>query len=64
MRNVYMAYFNRSQTTLHADSLYEAKQTAIAYFRPRKSQQHMVSVVLIEKDGKDVHAFNSNADFG
>jgi hypothetical protein len=35
-------------------SMFDAKEKAIAHFKPPKSKQHMVSVVLAEKDGKQV----------
>lgn len=51
----YVAYFNGRRHELRASSLYEAKQRAIAHFKPRKSQEHMVAVVLAERsDGTPV----------
>ncbi len=51
----YVAFFNRARTEVRASSLYAAKQKAIEFFKPRKSQAHMVSVVLAETpDGKEV----------
>jgi hypothetical protein len=52
--NGYVAFFNDKRTEVYADSLYQAKQKAITHFKPRKSQEHMVSVVLAEKDGQPV----------
>jgi hypothetical protein len=52
--NGYVAFFNGKRTEVYADSLYQAKQKAITHFKPRKSQEHMVSVVLAEKDGQPV----------
>lgn len=50
----YLAFYNGKQAEVWADSQYAAKQLAIVYFKVRKSQQHMVSVVLCEKDGEQV----------
>ena len=52
--NGYKAFYNDKTTEVYAESLYAAKLKAIEYFKPRKSQQHMVSVVLCELDGKQV----------
>ena len=52
--NGYIAFFGSKQIELYASSLYEAKQKAIAQFNPPKSKQHMVSVMLAEKDGHSV----------
>ena len=52
--NGYVAFYNDKRHELHAESLYAAKQAAIAYFKPPKSKQHLVSVVLAELDGKPV----------
>jgi hypothetical protein len=52
--NGYIAFFNGRKTEVHAHDLYSAKQKAIEFFKPRKSQAHMVSVMLAEKDGKPV----------
>lgn len=52
--NGYVAFFDRKRHELHAESLYAAKQAALAFFKPAKSKAHMVSVVLAEKDGKPV----------
>lgn len=58
--NGYVAFYNQRRTEVYADSLYEAKELAIAAFKPPKSKRHMVTVVLAEKDGQPVvHA----ADF-
>lgn len=63
--HTYRAGFNNSETTVRAASLYAAKLAAVAHFKPRKSKEHMVWVVLSEKaDGEQVSIFNSNADLG
>jgi hypothetical protein len=50
----YVAFFGGKRHELYAESLWDAKQKAIAHFRPRKKQEHMVSVVLAEVDGEPV----------
>jgi hypothetical protein len=60
----YKAYFNRQTATLQAASLYAAKLAAIELFKPRKSQAHMVSVVLVATPDRNVPLHESNADMG
>lgn len=50
----YKAFYNGKTDYIHADSLWAAKEKAIARFKAPRSKQHMVSVVLCEKDGKAV----------
>lgn len=52
--NRYKAFYNGKQADIYAESLYQAKMEAIKHFNPRRSQEHMVSVVLCEKDGETV----------
>lgn len=52
--NGYVAFFNGKREEIYAETLYDAKQKAIAIFKPRKKQEHMVSVMLAEKDGEVV----------
>ena len=52
--NGYVCFYNGKRIELIADSLWEAKQKAINQFKVRKSQEHMVSVVLAEKDGDPI----------
>lgn len=49
--NGYKAFYNGREWDVYADSLYAAKQKAIAIICPPRSKQHMVSVVLCEKAG-------------
>lgn len=44
----YVAFYESKRHELRAESLYAAKQAAVAYFKPPKSKRHMVSVVLAE----------------
>jgi hypothetical protein len=46
----FVAIYGSRQIDVYADSLYQAKQKAIAQLKVRKSQEHMVSVMLAEKD--------------
>ena len=50
----YIGFFNGKRVELQADSLYAAKQQAIAHFKPSKAKAHMVHVELAEKDGEQV----------
>lgn len=52
--NGYKGFFNGRTCDVYAPSLYAAKLKAIAYFKPRKSQEHMVSVMLCELSGEQV----------
>ncbi|MCA6372266.1 MAG: hypothetical protein IM631_12875 [Cytophagales bacterium] len=52
--NGYKAFFNGKETDIYADSLYQAKQKAIEFFKPAKSKAHMVHVHLCELAGKQV----------
>ena len=50
----YKAFYNGKTWDIHAESLYEAKLKAIKVICPPRSKEHMVSVVLCEKDGEAV----------
>lgn len=50
----YVAFYNNQRHELYAKSQYDAKLKAIAHFKAPKSKQHMVSVVLAEKNGEPV----------
>lgn len=53
--NLYVAYSpTGAQTTIEAESLYAAKLTAIAFFKPRKKQEHLVHVYLAVLNGVDI----------
>lgn len=51
-KNGYVAFYNRKQTTVHANTSYEAQKLAAAYFRTKKPSN--VTVVLAEKAGQSV----------
>lgn len=60
--NGYKCFFNGKVIEVCAESLYQAKLKAIAAFKPRKSQEHMISVVLCERaDGSTVN--HSGSEF-
>ena len=50
----FVAFYSGKQADVWADTLFQAKQLAVAFFKPPKSKTHMVSVVLAEKNGKQV----------
>lgn len=47
--NGYICFYNQKRFECYADSLYAAQQQAVAHFKPPKSKQHMVTVVLAQK---------------
>jgi hypothetical protein len=53
--NEYVALWQNKQAEIFAETLYAAKLQAIALWKVRKTQQHMVSVFLVVKaDGTPV----------
>jgi IMP cyclohydrolase len=58
--NGYVAFYNNKRIEVHAETLYAAKQKAIVELKVPKKREHMVSVVLAEKDGEQV---THTADF-
>jgi hypothetical protein len=52
--NGYVAFFEGRRHELHADSLFKAKEAAVAFFKPSKSKRHLVTVVLAEVQGRQV----------
>jgi hypothetical protein len=52
--NGYIAFFNGKQTEIHAETQYAAKVKAEEFFKPVKSKKHLITVVLAEKEGKQV----------
>jgi hypothetical protein len=60
----YEVFYNNRRTEIKALTLYEAKKKAIEFFHPRKSQEHMIVVVLIDNGKGEVTINNSNVDFG
>jgi hypothetical protein len=45
----FKAFFNGKTVDLEADSLYQAKQKALAHFKPRKKDEGLVAVVNAEQ---------------
>ena len=58
--NKYLAFYNGNKVEIEANSLYEAKLTAIDKLKPKRKQEHMITVVLVEAAGRGVV---HNADF-
>ena len=54
MKHGYIAIYRRMKHEVYADSLWQAQVKAEEFFRPSKSQRHMISVMLAEKDGKPI----------
>ena len=52
--NGYIFFYQAKQIEVHADTLYAAKQKALAVFKPAKSKQHLVHGALAELDGTPV----------
>jgi hypothetical protein len=52
--NGYIVMYQGKQRELWAPTLYHAKKMAVQYFRPKKKDEHLISVILCEKDGKEV----------
>lgn len=52
--NGYVCFYKGQRIELYATNLYNAKLQAIARFKAPRSKEHMVSVVLAEKDGEPV----------
>lgn len=46
--HTYIAHFKGQGVVVYARSLYEAKQRAVEYFKPRKSEQGLLAVDLHE----------------
>ena len=51
-KNTYAAFYQGKEVEIFADTLWGAKVKAIAHFKVRKSQEHMVGVILTFIDGK------------
>lgn len=60
--NGYKAFYNGKEADIYADTLLQAKEKAIAHFKPAKSKRHMVHVHLCEKNGETI--LHSTASVG
>ena len=56
----YKCFYNRKTWDIEADSLYAAKLVAIKVVCAPRSKEHMISVVLVEKDSKPVEISTSS----
>lgn len=52
--NGYVFFYHSKRVEVEAETLYDAKVKALAHFKPKKSDQHMVHGMLAEKDGQPV----------
>jgi hypothetical protein len=52
--NGYICFYNRKRIEIYAETLYEAKKKAIIEFKVKKNKEHMISIILAEKDGEEV----------
>ena len=52
--NGYIAFYAGKELEVFATSQYAAKCIAVEKFKAPKSKQHMVSVMLCQKDGEQV----------
>ena len=52
--NGYVCFYYHKRIEVYADSLFAAKEKAVAEFKAPKSKRHMVSVMLAEKGGEPV----------
>lgn len=50
----YIGLFNGKRVEFYAASLYAAKVEAIRLLKPKKREENLVSVMLAEKNGKEV----------
>lgn len=50
--NTYHAFYNQKKVELQATTSYLAQVAAINYFKPPKSKQHMVTVLLVALNGE------------
>lgn len=60
--NGYIAYFRGKRIEIEAETLLQAKEKALAEFKPSKRDATLVAVVLAEKNGKQV--IHNPAEFG
>lgn len=52
--NGYVCFYGSKRVEIYANSQYGAKKELIAQLQIPKSKQHMISVILAEKDGNQV----------
>lgn len=52
----YVFFYHGNRIEIYAKTLFDAKQLAVAHFKPPKSKQHMVHGMIAEnQDGTPVH---------
>ena len=52
--NGYVCFYENKRWETYSPSLADAKDKALAYFKPAKSKRHMVHCHLAEKDGETI----------
>lgn len=52
--NGYVAFYNGQRLEVYANDLWSAKQQVIEKLKVPKTKQHMVSVLLAEKDDQPI----------
>jgi hypothetical protein len=52
--NGYICLYNQKSVEVYAETLYQAKVKAVELLKTPKNKQHMVTVMLAEKDGEQV----------
>lgn len=52
--NGYKAFYNSKSIEVYAETSYAAQQLAADKMKVRKNQQHLITVMLCEKDGEQV----------
>lgn len=50
----YICFYASKQVELKAETSYDAQLKAVAHFKPPRSKQHLVHVLLAKRDGKPI----------
>ena len=53
-QNGYVCFYNSQKVEVRAKSSFAAQQEAARILRIKENKRHMISVILCEKDGKEV----------
>lgn len=52
--NGYIGFYNQQRIEIYAVSLYAAKLQTIEIFKVKKNKQHLITVMLAEKNGTPI----------
>ena len=53
--NVYVCFYAEKRIEVYAETLFKARVEAVRQFKPPKSKEHLVTVILAERaDGSEV----------